>query len=297
MLLAMSPEASRFHRSVVAAPGPNRLRLPDDVLDAARPSLADVRLVANGSEEIAYALGDAVAATEARLIPRDVTTTAQRTTALLDRGDRAGWADALRIEVDSTEFVKPVVLEASSDRVGWARLASSTIFAVAGTSSTWVHFAPSDARYLRVLLDDRNGPRVRPTAVAVRMLTPVIPATTRTLELPLTPSADAELGFATYALTLPSRNLPLHSLRLLTQDAAFARQVRLYERWWFRGEASRRLLGEASIVRSGGGHEALEIPLPNATAQQLEVDIERTENGPLQVTAPPSSCATDRPRP
>ncbi|HEY6099500.1 MAG TPA: hypothetical protein VIW03_08725, partial [Anaeromyxobacter sp.] len=51
-----SPDLFRFSRPVTAAPGWARLVLPDDVLDACRPGLPDLRLYDASGREVSWAL-------------------------------------------------------------------------------------------------------------------------------------------------------------------------------------------------------------------------------------------------
>jgi hypothetical protein len=149
---------------------------------------------------------------------------------------------------------------------------------------TRLHFAPNDRRYWRFRFDDRHGPPLQIASVVVG-LSAVRETPPRIVGLALKAEPDTSSA-STYSAVLPSKNLPLKALRVRATDAAFSRQVRVFERVWFRDEVSRRLLGEGDIVRSGAGEDRLDVPLSEPTAQHLEIEIERSGGVPLHgVTA------------
>ncbi|MET0592064.1 MAG: hypothetical protein ABW133_05155, partial [Polyangiaceae bacterium] len=143
-----------------------------------------------------------------------------------------------------------------------------------------IRFAPSDHRYWRLSLDDRNGPALK-IAEVIAGAPSAREEPRRTLPLQLKPEPDAAPSTTTFSASLPHRNLKLTALRLSASDAAFARRVRVFERVWFRDEVSRRLLGEAEIARAPGGGEPSIVPLGEPTGKQLEIDIERPGGVPL----------------
>jgi hypothetical protein len=243
--------------------------------------MPDVRVISSHGEEIPFALDSALPAltTEYTLMNVEVVPNAE-TTGIVDRGDKAALASALDVVVGDIDFIKPVILEASSDRAAWSQIARASIFAVPGGSSMkTVRFAPNDRRFWRIRLDDKNGPPVHPTKLSVlssieNRERPLLPVTWR-------PEAAADVSVSTYSTTLPGPNLPVVEVRVEASDAAFARRVRVFEKVWFRDEVTRRLLGEGEIMRTGTGREQLAIPTAEPSSRNLEIDVEGV---PLHLT-------------
>jgi hypothetical protein len=274
----------RIHRPIEPAPGWNRLELPNDVLDATRPGLPDLRIRTEKGGEIPFAIDDAEPTRAVRIALVDVESLPGKDTrATLDRGPRPGLADGMEIEVTESEFIKPVTIESSPDQATWVEIAHASIFATReGGATRKVRFPKNDRRYWRLRLDDRNGPPVHPLAVVVSRSGE--PRTRDRVTLGAKAETDADLSFSTFAVALPSANLPAVELGLDVADPAFARRVRVFERISFRDESSRRLLGEGNIVRSADGRERTSIAISEPTGRSLEVDVERMSSGPPRVT-------------
>ena len=286
VLLGMDGGGHRFQRAIEGAQGWTEVALSDDVLEAARPALADVRVVSSTGEELPYAVGGPLATPPIRLplfdvdLRRDV-----ETTALVDRGASPPLADTVELEVEGTDFIKPAVIEASPDRAAWSEIARGSIFATgSGARMTTLHFAPNDRRYLRFRFDDTNGPPIRPSYAVIGAR--ASDSEERMIALELHSEPDATISAATYSTSLPSANLPLRALRLHATDAAYVRRVQVFERVLFRDEISRRTIGEAEVRRDAAGEERTTIALSEPLGRHLEIDIERTAGVPLHgVTA------------
>jgi hypothetical protein len=283
-LLGAGPSEYRFHRAIEAEPGFCELELPNEVLERAHPGMPDVRVVSDRGEEIAYARDSALPADTTKLTLVNVEVIpGVETTGIVDRGEKAGLASAVTVVVDEREFIKPVIVEASSDRATWSQIARASIFAVAGsTSMKTVRFAPNDRRYWRFRFDDKNGPAVHPTMVMVSQSVETREA--QLIPVQWKPEVDADVSVSTYATTLAGPNLPVIEVRVEAGDAAFSRHIRVFERIWFRDEVSRRLLGEGEIMRTGTGRDALAVPVAEPSGRNLEIDIERTSGLPLHLT-------------
>lgn len=286
LVAAADAPSYRFHRKIEVEPGWCELEVPDDVFEAARPELADVRVWLKPGDEMPYGKSGALPPSTLRIPLVDVERTQnQETAALADRGPNPGWADAVELDVPEAEFIKPVTLEGSSDRATWSEIARGSIFATAsGTRMTGLRFAPNDRRYWRFRFDDKNGAPVPATHIAVGQSREA--RVRRTLPVTLKEEADADFSVSTYAIALPTANLPVVEIRIHASDAAFVRKARVFERVWFRDEVSRRLLGEAEIARAADGKETTSLALTEPTSKSLELDIERATGVPLHgVTA------------
>lgn len=274
----------RVERSLDAAPGWARLEVPDDVLDACRSGFPDLRILDASGREVPWA-PEPRAAAPRRFGLTDVERVPEReTTAIADRGPSPLPVASVTLEFPDAEFLKPVVLEASDDRASWREIARGSVFATRAVRATTLRFAPSTRRYLRIRLDDRNGDPVTPAALLAGAPS-TAPVRTIRLEVATPAASDAGATRQVVTLSLPARNLELLSLSVGAADAAFSRRARVYERVLFRGEASRRLLGEATIGRAPGAADTLSVALGTASGRSLELEIERGDAPPLALTA------------
>jgi hypothetical protein len=270
-----SPDTFRFSRPLKASPGWARLALPDDVLDACRPGLPDLRLFGGESEEVPWALEERIARALVRLAFRDVERASNReTTAILDRGAHPGLARSATLEVDGEDYLKPVTIESSDDGVAWKAFAQGSVFSTRRARSTTLRFAPNDRRWWRFRFDDRNGEPVAPRAALLDSESD--PTAVREVPLTLGPAT----GESPLTATLPAANLGVFALRIEAVGAAYARRVRIWERIFFRGEVLRRPIGEAALVRAADGSGRQEVPLCDSSARVFEIEVERMD-GPL----------------
>ncbi len=280
LLGALAPGDFRFSRPVSTRPGWSRLELPDDVLDACRPGLPDLRLTDAGGREIPFAFEDAVAVDVARFPLADVESAPKRETiALLDRGAGAAAAQAANLEIAESEFLKPVVLEASEDRIAFREIARGSLFAAPGARSTTLRFAPNDRRFWRFRFDDRNGDPIHPSAVRVEPAGAA--AAAREIALPWSTSASEAPAMEIH---LPAANLGVSAVRLSVREPAFERPARVYERIFFRDEVVRRLVGAGLLRRAPGGQGETEIPVCDPAGRTLQVEIDNGDGPPLTVT-------------
>ncbi len=282
LALAAPPEAFRFSRPIEAAPGWARLALPDDVLDACRPGLPDLRIVDASGAQVPYAFERDVAASARRLPIENLETVEKReTTGVIDRGPDPGLADAITLEIAAGDFLKPVLIESSDDRVAWRNVARGSVFAAGDVRMLTLRIPGNDRRYLRVRLDDRNGDPVRPEAVVLRGQSGAADATVREDSLRLDALAADQASQSLYATSLPAANLDVTALRFQAQDPAFSRRVRVYERVFFRDEVFRRLVAEGTLTRPPGGSAPLDLAAPGIAGRHLEIEIENGDAPPL----------------
>jgi hypothetical protein len=231
LTLSLGGSPYRWERPIElpsAAAGWCALDLPDDVLTAIRPGLADLRVVAAG-EEVAYAL-------ESRLRPlkgserlRDVETAQSETTAIVDRGPAARASGAFELEVAGSDpFLKPVIVEASDDRSTWREVARGSVFRTDHVAMTALRFAPNDRRYWRLRLDDRNGPAVRPEAVVIEE-TPLAVVPGRQVDFSVTRSPVSQTGPSRYIIISISsprtRRMSASSTRTTTRSPTCSNRV------------------------------------------------------------------------
>ncbi len=280
----------RHERPVRAAGGWSRLEIPDAVLDACRPGLPDLRVLDAGGREVPFARESAAAPAAQPLPVRNVESAPRRETAAeVDRGPAAGPALEITLEIPQADFLKPVVAESSEDRASWREAARGSVFAAGRVRQTTIRLrAPSDRRFWRIRLDDRNSEPVEIRSVA---FTPVREraAPERSLPLTLSPIEPREGKVSRYRASLPAANLAVASLRLTAAQPAYSRAVRVFERVLFRDRVTRRLVGEGVIARSPGAGGTDRVALNGLTGRGLEIEIDDGDSPPLTLTGAEAS--------
>jgi hypothetical protein len=279
-MTAAAAPSFRFSRPVEAPAGWSQLELPDDVLDACRPGLPDLRLRGASGEDVPYAFAEEAGGASTRWELTNVESTAKReTVALLDRGRNPPLAQSVTFEVTAEEFLKPVVLEASDDGSIFREVAAGSLFAASGVRSTTLRFAGNDRPYWRFRFDDRNGDAIRP--VAVRVEAASVSAAAR--EIPLRVSLPESDGSTALTARLPAANLAVTALRLDVEEPAYERRVRVFERIFFRDEVSRRLVGDGTIRRSPDSAARTQVAIGDLAGRSLEIEMENGDSPPLHV--------------
>ncbi len=283
-LAAVPADLFRYSRAISVAPGWARLPIPDDVLDACRSGLPDLRIVDAASEEVPWALEDRIGSAATRIELRDVERVPGReTTAMADRGPHPAAASGVTLVIDGEDYLKPLVIESSDDRKTWRAIASGSVFSTRRTQSTTLRFPPNDRQWWRFRFDDRNGDPVSPRQAILRTRG----AEPDLREVPLALSAAApENGART--VTLPAGNLGIVALRIEAAGQAFSRRVRVTERVFFHGELLRRPVGEGLLARSANGTDASNgndvIPIGDSSARSLEIEVERLDGPALVIS-------------
>jgi len=275
----VNPKDFRFSRTVEVPAGWSRVDLPDDVPDACRPNLPDLRLYGADGAELPFTFAPREGLS-ARMALNNVESLPKReTTATLDRGPHPPLAQAVTFEIGADEFLKPVLLEASEDGSEFREVVHGSVFAKGDVRSTTLRFAPNDRRYWRFRFDDRNS---GPVPVAgVRVAAAGLPQAGR--EIPLPFASAPQDASSVLTANLPAANLAVAAVHFSVDDAAFARRVRVFERIFFRDEVSRRLVGGCWIRRTAGGEESLAVPVGDLSARTIELEIENGDSPPLHV--------------
>ena len=288
--LAAPPAQFRYSRPIEAPAGWVRLVLPDDVLDACRPGLPDLRIQDETGGEIPFAVEQELIADSQRFSIQNLESVDKtETSGIVDRGPSPGFADALTFEVAGTDFLKPVLVQSSDDRSSWADVGKGSIFATDGVRMLTLRLPENDRRYLRFRLDDRNGAPIRPDAVVVRARIGEPEGHSGERTLAIKPLASDTETVSRYSAILPAANLAVTALRFQADDPAFSRPVRVYERILFRDEVFRRLVAEGRLARgpgSGGGD--IDLPVAGLAGKSLEIEIENRDSpalSGLRVTA------------
>ena len=287
LLGASAPnDAFRDSRSIQAPEGWVQLELPDDVLDACRAGLPDLRIVDAGGREVPYALERERTRREnwKAFPPLNLESTPRVETVFqIDRGVRPGIADAVTLEVEGSEFLKPVRVQSSDDRETWRDVAGGSIFATGDVRMQTIPLPDTDRRYLRFRLDDRNGEPVRPDGAKLRIRgRGEAPIAERPLSLGPRGAESPGASGSIYRATLPAANLALAALRFQAADPAFSRPVRVYERVFFRDEVHRRLVAVGWLARMPGSTDPIDVPVSGVVGRNLEIEIDDGDSPPLE---------------
>ena len=280
ILPAVSDPSFRFSREVKTSAGWCRIELPDDVLDACRPDLPDIRLRSANGQDVPYAwersegLATRWELTDIESVPR------LETLARVDRGRHAPFSRSATLEIADPEFLKPVVLESSEDGVNFREVVRSSVFAKGEVRATTLRFAPNDRRFWRFRFDDRNGDPIRPLAVQVEPAGQVLPM--REISLPFATTSQNQV--TTVVASLPAANLAIGAMAFSIAEPAFERRVRISERIFFRDEVSGRLVATSVLRRSSHGDETVEIDLCDLSGKSVEIDMEDGDSPPLHIS-------------
>ncbi|HYD40972.1 MAG TPA: hypothetical protein VEB43_09080 [Anaeromyxobacter sp.] len=308
-LLAARPAAGQEARKTrfelrPSGSGPQRLDVPPEFLSAsARGDLADLRLRDAAGKEVQYLLIPPAEEPDRWIRAatiRPVPPTKLESGAELDLGAVRNVA-ALEVAFAEAGFLKRARLEGSADGRRWVVLAPELVLyqlpldpaACGGETCPGelvrreVRFEPAAARYLRLVLDDRRSPRLRPPTQARALLArELAPAPGPTISLPAF-RRPSEPGTSRLALHLPGPHLPVRAIVLELDAERLARRARILEARLAGGRLAPVELGSAMLlqVERGGLHaSALRIPVDRPEELELELVVEDGDNAPFQLT-------------
>ena len=223
----ITPNEWRFSQAIdVPASGLVRVNLPIETLNAARPDLADVRLVDNAGNEVPYLINRPMPGRESALRAKELVTalepTATRIT--LTTGAKSSLKGVTFETPQSVEFIKAVQVEGSHDGATWLQLASDKpIFKMAdGAANPSVSFSEGVWEYLRLRIDDSRTPAVPFTGVLLQVTETKAPAE----PFPLTiKTRDESFGVTRLSVDLGAMNLTIAALGIEVTDSVFMRPV------------------------------------------------------------------------
>jgi hypothetical protein len=249
-----------FRRSVVLfAPSPGSadfasLAVPPELMARARPDLRDLRLIAGDGRELPYALEVRVGRETTLQWPgrlADVKRETRRSSVwTVDLGESRRF-DRLVLTIPGSGFAKRVQLEVSDDSGLWTVvLADAGVFDRPWTPA--IHHTtlelpePVSARFARLTLDDRRSRPVDVTAAHAALVT------RREGEAWTLPASLSRVrgrpGVSRYRVEAPA-GLSFESLRLHSDDPAFARRVTLLEATERNGRREEKARGSDVLYR------------------------------------------------
>jgi hypothetical protein len=275
-----------------------KLRLPWDLLGASRPALEDLRVLDSDGAEVSYLVEQTQArpATTRPAKAKEVSLTANATVVVIETGTTQMLA-GVTVAVPAANFIKPTLLEGSTDRVNWQTLTQGTpLFRLpGGISQLQVALPPGSWPVLRLTLDDRRSEPVPVTGV--ELLTAAEPA--EVVALPASVAARTEAAGDTFLeLTLPTANLFLAALEFETPAALFTREVTLTASGAPGQSAEQTQLAQGALYRVAvegqAASEQLSLPVETQVqGRQLRLRILNRDSPPLPIATVRARC---RPR-
>jgi hypothetical protein len=258
----------RRQELAVTQPGLVRVALPVETLEAARPDLADLRLVDPAGGEMAFALERTELAPWRLRAPESQAGTVEddATVFVLQTGtdDRIA---GLEIDAGQQSFLTRATVEAADDGQTWRLLGRHLPLYDRGGQlrALQLDFPPGSYPYLRLTLDRLNGRHIALRRIS--LLTHSAQADESEPVAVRVTARDETPGETRLVLALPGANLQLATLELTTPEPVFNRPVRLVYRA-FAGETIREVtLAERAIVRP--------TPFDRPGAGAVSISVER----------------------
>ncbi len=274
----------------VESQGLIKLALPASTLDAARPDLADLRVLDAAGREVPYALVTPAAVSPASAQPRQFHAELADTTTVitLETGTSLP-LDAVTLATPNRGFIKPVQIEFSADGRVWERVADAVpLFRQNGAEQLTLSLPRRPAEWVRLTVDDRRTPPV-PFTGATLLVGETQPAPAETVPVRIT-ARDELPGETVLTLDLGASHLPLTSLGFATDDPLFTRRVTVAVRELRDDTVVERELARGTIYRVALGGlapaEQLVMPLDLAVpGRELIVHLDNGDSPPLALTA------------
>ncbi len=283
---ALDSAAWEFRQSIeLAQPGPVRVAVPAETLDAARADLADLRLLGPDGAEIPFAIvrRNTVRPTTER-IPLQGHLDGHATVIEFGLANQAA-IQRLTIETPAADFVKGASVEIETEPGHWRQVVDSAIVfrQRGGIEQLALALDGARARTVRVRLANDRGDAIPVTAVVVE--TGARDPETF-LEVPVSLAAiEQEANTTRVALNLGLRHRPLAELVVTAREGVFQRPVRLLAQRAADDEIVEDTLATGTLARLQFGEQqfeqlALKVDTV-APAARLELAIDNGDSPPL----------------
>lgn len=275
--------------NVTAAGGYARVDLPAEVLDAALPGLADIRLLDPHGREASFDFVRPVEPVAPRVLsPRHEVRLGDRATVVtITTGTNEPLA-YVAIETAPGDFLKPANVEVSPDGEQWTSLVrGQPLFRKAGSERMRVPLQSRSAGFVRITLDDRSTPPLAITGTALE-LSPKTAAPPRTVAQAVSIGQREEFsGETVLTLDLGAAHLTLTALEFDSSTPAFSRAVTVTERRMENEVLTERVLARGLISRAPGS--AVDAPVvwsmgTLAVPREVILHIDNGDSPPLSLT-------------
>ncbi|MBI5383933.1 MAG: DUF3999 family protein [Verrucomicrobia bacterium] len=273
----------------VPASGVIKLNLPAATLDAAQPSLADLRIVDGAGSEVPYLIERPAPAAKIVRQARAFRVTLENdaTVVTLEPG-LSQPIEAVTLQTPASSFIKAVEIEATPDGRSWRTLATGQpIFRRSGLAQLEVPVPAQRWAALRLRILDRRTEAIPFTGAFVHAAEPdPVPEES----VPVTISERVENpGQTRLTLHLGAANLSVASLRFDTPDPLFTRKITLAVKQISESAIREQTVAEGVIYRVevDGAPAAANLSVPlekQILARELVVLIQNDDSPPLQIS-------------
>jgi hypothetical protein len=266
-----------------------KISLPAETLDAARPALEDLRLLAPSGRETPYLI-DRPSPPQIRLTPPqsiEIFVEPDRTRIVVHRQPEQQLSGLL-LDTFSPEFLKAItVREGAEADLGRILALNQPVFRQpGGAARLFIALPDTTASVLTVLINDQRTPPIPIDGVRLQELADAAPA-----DEPVSVTIRQRLespGETRLVLDFEAANLTLASLALQTPEPLFTRSVALLTREIEAGELRERMLRNGTVYRVAveGGESAAQLDLPldvHVTAREVVLRIDNGDSPPLQL--------------
>lgn len=267
-----------------------KLSLPLETLDAARPTLEDLRLYDDSGREVPFRVERPAPAPKAvRPAKNFRVTLANNMTVATFETHLAQPIDRITLETPARDFIKAVTLDGSNDGQTWQSVVrDQPIFRREGASRLHVEFAPAVWARLRVTIDDRRAEAIPLIGATVHAADPT-PAPAEPLELRLV-ERDESAGQTRFTLQAAGAHVTLAGIHIEATDPLFTREVTLAYRDYLEGEVRESVLARGTIYRvalegqpaASSLSFASEVTVPT---RELILTVQNGDSPPLNVAA------------
>jgi hypothetical protein len=275
----------------VSTTGLVKMSLPVETLDAARPSLEDLRLYDQAGNEVPYLIErPAQVAKAAQAVKALQVSLNANTTVITVETGLAQPFDGITLETPAMSFIKAVRVESSEDGNRWQTLAQGQpIFRQPdGASHLQISLPPTSSKWLRLTVDDGRSPPVPFTGALVH---PAMdkPAPGELITATVT-ERDENPGETRLELSLGAANLSVASVQLETAEPLFMRQVIVAFPKVSEDTIREETIGQGTVYRIAvegqNPSQNLSVPLDSlVSSRELFLLIKNGSSPPLPISA------------
>jgi hypothetical protein len=275
----------------ITAAGLEKLSLPTETLDAARPALEDLRLYDDPGNELPFLIEHPVPV--GKIVQNaksfQVSLNASTTVITLETG-LAQPLDGVTLESPAGNFIKAVRVDGSADGKSWQPLAQGQPIFRQQFGASQLHISVPAAmwRWLRLTVDDQRSQAIPFTGAQVfAAAAEVTPSEIQTVAIA---ERDENPGETRLTLNLGAANLDLAAVKIETDEPLFTRTVTLAVPQLMENGIREQVVGQGVIYRVAvEGQPAsgnLSVPLEKQVrSRELVLLIKNGDSPPLPVSA------------
>lgn len=287
---ALPSDWQHEQRFVISAPGLVKFSLPAETLNAARPTLEDLRLYDDAGNELPFFIERPLPANKIIRPAKSfqVSLNASTTVITLETG-LAQPLDAVALETPAGNFIKAVRVEGSADGQRWQALATGQpIFREpSGANQLRVAIPPGAWNWLRLTVDDARTQPIPFTGA--RIFAAAAEATPMELQPATITERNENPGETRLTLNLGAANLDVASVQIETDEPLFTRLVTLAMPVVSDETVREQTIGQGYVYRVAvEGQKAsanLSVPLENRVpSRELILIIKNGDSPPLAIT-------------